>query len=65
MRKGVLLNVTLWVEGEDEPSADFAERAARAARQIVRAGAAARPELRVRVRRVEEARDRDEERGDD
>lgn len=65
MRKGVLLNVTLWVEGEDEPAADFAERAAHAARRIVRAGAAEHPELRVRVRRVEEARDRDEERGDD
>ena len=62
MRKAILLEVRLWVEGEAEAAADFAELTTRAVREIVAAGAEAHPELKVRVRSVREARDDDETR---
>ena len=57
MRKAILLEVRLWVEGEAEAAADFAEVTTRAVREIVAAGAEAHPGLKVRVRSVREARD--------
>ena len=54
MKKAVRLRVTVEVRGEDEPAHDFARTAARAIREIIRAGGAAHPELAVRVRRVTE-----------
>jgi hypothetical protein len=57
MRKAILLEVRLWIEAEDEAAADFAERTARAVRDIVAAGAERHPELKVRVRSVREASD--------
>jgi hypothetical protein len=57
MRKAILLEVRLWIEGDEEAAADFGERATRAVREIVAAGAEQHPELKVRVRSVREARD--------
>ena len=57
MRKAILLEVRLWVEGEDEAPADFAARTKRAVREIVEAGAERHPELAVRVRSVRESRE--------
>jgi len=65
MRKGIQLRVTLYVEGEDEPAHDFAASTVRAVREIVAAGASAHPELKVKVRRVTEVSDDDDERRDD
>lgn len=57
MRKAILLEVKLWVEGDDEATADFAERTRGVVRDLVAAGAERFPELKVRVRSVREARD--------
>ena len=57
MRKAIMLEVRLWVEGEDEAPADFAARTKRAVREIVEAGAERHPELAVRVRSVRESRE--------
>ncbi len=57
MRKAIMLEVRLWVEGDDEPAADFAGRTTRAVREIIAAGAEKHPELEVRVRSVRERRD--------
>jgi hypothetical protein len=54
MRKAVEFDVRLWVEGEDEPAHDWAASAMRAVREIIAAGAAARPELTVKVRAIRE-----------
>ncbi|MFL5576138.1 MAG: hypothetical protein ACJ79S_09250 [Gemmatimonadaceae bacterium] len=54
MRKAIQLRVTLWVEGDEEPAADFAKRATGAVRDIIAAGRKAHPELSVRVKRVAE-----------
>jgi hypothetical protein len=54
MRKAIQLRVMLWVEGEDEPAHDFAASTTRAVRDVIRAGATQHPELRIRVREVEE-----------
>jgi hypothetical protein len=52
-----MLEVRLWIEGEDDAPADFAERTKRAVREIVAAGAERHPELEVRVRSVKESRE--------
>jgi len=54
MRKAILLEVVLWIEGEDEPAHDWAKLTTKAAREIIAAGAKARPELAVKVRSVRE-----------
>jgi hypothetical protein len=54
MRKAVMLDVRLWVEGEAEPASDFAAAAAAAVRDILKHGADARPEVTVKVRAVKE-----------
>jgi hypothetical protein len=59
MRKAVQLDVTLYVEGNDEPAHDFAKSAAKAVREIVAAGRTAHPELKVTVKRVVERNDGD------
>ena len=51
--------VTLSVAGEDEPAHDFAASATKAVRDIVSAGRAARPELKVTIKRVVERNDDD------
>lgn len=54
MRKAILLRVMLWVEGEDAPAHDFAARTTQAVKDVIAAGAAKHPELKITVRRVEE-----------
>ena len=54
MRKAVMLDLRLWVEGDAEPADDFAAAAAAAVRDILTAGADAHPELTVKVRAVKE-----------
>lgn len=57
MRKAIRLKVMLWVEGEDEPAHDFAASTQQAVREIIAAGGARHPELRVTVKRIVEDRD--------
>ena len=54
MKKAVRLRLWVEVRGEDEPAHDFARRATRALREIIKAGRSARPELSVTVRRIVE-----------
>lgn len=54
MKKAVRLRLLVEVRGEDEPAHDFAAAATRAVRAIIRAGASARPEVSITVRRVVE-----------
>ncbi|HEU4642968.1 MAG TPA: hypothetical protein VFS44_10985 [Gemmatimonadaceae bacterium] len=54
MRKAIRLQVTVWVEGEDEPAHDFFASTSKAVRDVVAAGAKAHPELRFTVKRVRE-----------
>jgi hypothetical protein len=54
MRKAVMLDVRLWVEGDAEPASDFAAAAAAAVRDILKQGAESHPELTVKVRQVKE-----------
>ncbi len=55
MRKAILLNVSLWIEGEDEPIHNWAATTVRAVREIIAAGKRTHPELEVSIRRIEEA----------
>lgn len=54
MRKAILLEVRLWVEGDDAPAHDYASSTMQAVREIVAAGASRHPELTVTVRSVRE-----------
>jgi len=49
MRKAIALNVSLWIEGEDEPAHNFAESTKEAVREIIEAGSATHPELRISI----------------
>ena len=64
MRKAILLRVMLWIEGEDEPAHDFAARTTQAVKDVIAAGAAKHPELKITVRRIKEQEDDDDD-GDD
>ena len=61
MRKAIRLQVTLWIEGEDEPAHDFYASTSRAVRDIIKAGRAKHPELKVTVKGIVEKEDGDEE----
>lgn len=54
MRKAILLEVRLWVEGDDAPAHDYAASTMQAVREIIVAGASRHPELTVTVRGVRE-----------
>jgi hypothetical protein len=54
MRKGVELRVTLYIEGEDAPAHDFSKSAAEAVRDIITAGSAKHPELKVTIKKIAE-----------
>ena len=54
MRKAIRLQVTLWIEGEDEPAHDFFASTSKAVKEMIAAGRAKHPELRVTVKRVSE-----------
>ncbi len=55
MRKAILLTVSLWIEGEDEPVHNWATTAVRAVREIIAAGKYTHPELEVSIQTIEEA----------
>ena len=57
MRKAILLTVSLWVEGEDEPIHNWSVTAVRAVREIIAAGKRTHPELEVSIARIEAAQD--------
>lgn len=57
MRKAILLEVRLWVEGDDAPAHDYASSTIQAVREIIAAGAARHPELAVTIRGVRELGD--------
>jgi len=57
MRKAIALNVNLWIEGEDEPAHNFAESTKQAVREIVDAGSATHPELRITIQDLAERDD--------
>ncbi len=61
MKKAIQLRVTLWIEGEAEPSHDFARSTTAAVREIISAGAKEHPKLKVKVRTIEEHNDDEEE----
>jgi hypothetical protein len=54
MRKAILLEVRLWIEGEDEPAHDFAQSTIQAVRQIIETGADKCPHLAVKIRSIKE-----------
>lgn len=56
MRKAILLEVRLWVEGEGEPADDFAAFTTQVVKDVVAAGAKEHPELKIVVRSVREHR---------
>ena len=57
MRKAIMIEARVWIEGEDEAAHDFAASSTQALREIIEAGAAKRPELRVTVKKLREAKD--------
>ena len=61
MRKAIQLNVTLWIEGEDDPAHDFAASTMEAVREVIGSGAPSHPELRFIIKTVSE----DDESDDD
>ena len=56
MKKAILLNFTLWIEGEDEPAHDFVKSTSDAVRDIIQTSAAKYPGLVVTVRSIKEGR---------
>jgi hypothetical protein len=65
VRKAIRLRVTLWVEGEQEPAADFAALTTRRVRALLEAAAKQEKELRISVRRVEEDEGDDDGEGEE
>ena len=61
MRKAIRLKVSLWIEGEDEPAHNFAQSTGEAVRNMIAAGSAQHPNLRVTVKKVEEDRSEEDE----
>jgi hypothetical protein len=57
MHKAINLKVKLYIEGEDEPAGDFAKLTMRAVRDIIAAGQAKHPKLKVTIKRVAEDAD--------
>jgi len=54
MRKAISLDVRLWIEGEDEPTHDFAQSTTEAVRDIIDVGAARYPGLSIKIRSIKE-----------
>jgi hypothetical protein len=55
MRKAIRLQVTVWIEGEDEPAHDFFASTSAAVRDVIAAGDKAHPELRFTIKKVRES----------
>jgi hypothetical protein len=54
MQKGVRISIKLWIEGEDEPAHNFAESTIKAVEEMLAAGQALHPNLKVTIRSLEE-----------
>ena len=54
MKKAILLDIRLYVEGEDEAAHDFAQATTDAVRDIIEAGSAKYPRLAIKVRSIRE-----------
>jgi hypothetical protein len=54
MRKGIAVNVTLYIEGDDAPAHDFGKATVEAVRDIITAGSARHPELTVTIKKIAE-----------
>jgi hypothetical protein len=54
MRKAIRLQVTLWIEGEDEPADDFFEATSKAVREVIATASRTHPELRFTVKHIAE-----------
>ncbi len=61
MKKAIRLTVSLRIEGEAEPALNWAEFTTRAVQDILAAGQASHPELRVTIRNIVEDRSHDED----
>ena len=57
MRKAIMIEARVWIEGEDEAAHDFAASSTQALREIIEAGAVKHPGLRVTVKKIREAKD--------
>jgi hypothetical protein len=54
MKKAIVLDIRLSIEGEDEPAHDFAESTTQAVRGILETGAAKYPGLAITIRSIKE-----------
>ena len=54
MKKAIRLNVALYIEGEDAPAHNFADTATQAVRDMIAAGSAKHPELKVTIKKISE-----------
>jgi hypothetical protein len=57
MRKAIMIEARMWIEGEAEAAHDFAASSTQALREIIEAGAVKHPELRVTIKKLREAKD--------
>jgi hypothetical protein len=56
MRKAIMVEARVWIEGEDEAAHDFAASTIQAVREVIEAGAAKHPELRMTVKKIREVK---------
>ncbi len=63
MRKSIILKVKLKVEGDAAPAADFEQLALQAVRDILAAGSAQQPLLKVTLKESRESSNDDDEAG--
>lgn len=54
MKKAIQLQVALYIEGEDAPAHNFADTATQAVRDILTAGSAKHPELKITIKKISE-----------
>ena len=54
MKKAIELKVTLQVEGEDAPAHDFGKSTVEAVKEVIAAGSAKHPELKITVKKIAE-----------
>ncbi|MGB8648374.1 MAG: hypothetical protein WCF84_24270 [Anaerolineae bacterium] len=59
MRKAIRLQVTLWIEGDDEPAHNFFEATKQAVNDIISLGKLRHPGLKVTVKNIVEDTDYD------
>jgi len=61
-RKAIQLQVTLWIEGEDQPAHNFAKSTTQAIRDVISFGNWRHPSLKVNIKNIVEDTnyDRDE-----